>query len=144
MLWILYSFCACFIYSLNLITTKYLTNIDYDKYLDIYAYLSFFMAGIICFFLLLNNRKRALTVIHQSKKVLLLFLISIFLISTRYFILKAINNTSKIANITLIINFSVIIVLLISIFLFKKYVSFTNIIGIIIALIGLMIIILDK
>ena len=50
MLWILYSFCACFIYSLNVITTKYLTNIDYDKYLDIYAYLSFFMAGIICFF----------------------------------------------------------------------------------------------
>ena len=133
---LLYSLCASISYSITIITTKFLTKKGTTSHLDIYAYLSFVIAGVISFILLLANKKKAIMVCSDNTLLLYIFIIATMLISMRYFILKAVDNKLKLSNITLFINFAVVFVAILSFIIFKETLSLKNILGIIIALIG--------
>lgn len=145
--WIFYSIFALFISSSIIIIMKYLgTQINSDE-IKSFLCLSLVITGIISFFYLLTHKKNIYNIIKKKNHSLLILLAFIFAILLLFNYITQIeaHNKCKIGGLPLIIiNLNIIIVILISSFLYNTQLNFNSILGIFLIISGLSLVILNN
>lgn len=124
---------------------KYITIFN-SEYNDISVAFVFIFAGILSFLYLLYNKNKT-TQVFKNKKInivlLLSLVLSIIILTYNICISNSVRLTSNISYCILIINFNIIVTSILSYYLFKQKINIYTLFGILIALIGLSIVILN-
>ena len=141
--WIFLSILALLTSSIGCIAIKYIDTYNYDQY--ILFSITFIIMGIIGLIYIINNTKSTKIFYNKCSLYLILFIIffATVLIFNNIVIYHAFKKSPNIAYSHIIINFNVIISILAAYILFKQNISLKSFIGIIIAIIGISITVLN-
>lgn len=143
--WILYSFIATIATSLITILIRYIHNIGEKKYLEFYMLISFLCINI-CLFIYLALRPKKINIqMFQNYTLLgLLVLISVLAVVTVYFSSLAHMIAPNPSYSSTIINFNIVIVLLLSMYLFQSPINLYTGFGMLLVLCGVILIALNS
>ena len=145
-LWLMYSCLTLLFTSIFIICVKYVhKQLDNPNDVKIFVYFGFILAGVISLIMLLKDQKKTTQNINNIKNnnvsnkllLFLLLIVGVLLIVSYAVHTIAMTHCDNPGLPLVIINMNVILVLIISIFLFRSILNWKVIAGIVMALVGI-------
>lgn len=144
--WIVFSVIATFATTLITIIIRYLNDFGEKKYLEAYMLISFLFINVLLMIYLAFQPKKWDIRPMKNKPIIFLFLLALSLLAivTVYFSSKAHMLAPNPAYSSTIINFNIVLVLILSMILFKSPINFYTGLGMAFVLLGVIFIALNS
>lgn len=139
-LWIYLSFLACLLTASKLLLLNTINSINCDKFIIIS--IVFILTGKLAFIWLLFNKKKVEKQKFDIRLILVIILSSIVFFFSALVVMYVVKITPNVSYSHAIINLNIIITILFSYFIFQQNLNFMTILGMLIALTGIIIMIL--